>query len=117
MYEEAARSSQLSQPTWNGIPLPLMPSKPILRAAYQYERGQQFTLCSNPKTPVPEEVVIIKVEKPISIGYGYVSQIVLAKMESGSNDIVGKMVIVKFFDPLYLCPDNLSFVDVVGSAL
>ena len=98
------------------MPLPLMPSKPILRAAYQYEKDRRFALCSHSNTPVHEDATIIKVQKPISIAYGYVSQIVLATVESGREDIVGKTVIAKFFDPLYLIPDNLSFVRHVGSA-
>jgi hypothetical protein len=111
MYEEPTYDNQR---VWNGMPLPLMPSQPILRAAYQYQPNSRFALCTHPHTPAKNDVVVITVQKPIKIGYGCVSQVVLATVESGRDELVGKTVIVKFFDPLYLIPENLSFVRLVG---
>jgi len=115
MYEEVASNPLFLKPTWTGIPLPLMPSKPILRAAYQYEKGRHITLCSNPAALIEGIAIVVKIEKPISIGHGQFSQVVLAVVDSGRNDLVGKHVIIRFFDPLYLDPDNLTFVSVVST--
>ena len=78
MYEEPAYDDQR---VWNGMPLPLMPSKPILQAAYQYQRNARFALCTHPNTHTKEDTVVIKVQKPIKIGYGCVSQVVLVVVE------------------------------------
>ena len=91
---------------WRGRPLPPLPDTPFLTAILQYRPDQTFELFSRDSTH-PEKVVKITVIEPTDVGYGKLSQSFKARVIEGPPHLVDKTVFAKFYDPLYINPDDV----------
>lgn len=91
---------------WRGRPLPPLPDKPFLTAILQYRPDQTFELFSRYSTR-HEKVVKITVIEPTDVGYGKLSQSFKARVMEGPPHLVDKTVFAKFYDPLYINPDDV----------
>jgi hypothetical protein len=124
MFEESMWLP-LSKPItiYAGHPLPLMPTKPIPRAAFQYAPKQIFDLLPHDRNiekieKVKEQDakgVQIEIIRSLDIGYDHLAQIVVAKVTEGREEILGKNLVVQFYDPLYVSPGTLGFVRFIGN--
>lgn len=66
-------------------------------------------MVSRPKQSTFEpELLQVSIRKCLDIGYNNTNQTVVAQVESGSLSLNGKNVVLKFYDPLYVNPDNLQ---------
>lgn len=52
----------------------------------------------------------ITIKEPLDIGYGHRSQVVLAEIMDGNSYLKGLTVIMRCFDPIFLCPADLPTV-------
>jgi hypothetical protein len=117
MYEES-RWLPPNFPTTGflGMPLPRMPHKKVLRAAYQYGPKIQLTLSPSARNlqqthDEREQLeLIVEIKRPLDIGYGNRTQTVLGIVLKGSPEMIGARVIVRLFDSLYVDPGHLSFI-------
>jgi hypothetical protein len=75
----------------------------------QYRPDQAFELFNSERTD-PENVVKITVIEPTDVGYGKFSQSVRARVLEGPPHILRKEVFVKFYDPLYINPDDIKTI-------
>ena len=87
-----------------GRPLPPLPSKTPKGPRFQYAINKSFSL----KTP--NQVVTVTVVKHLDVAFSNFSQAVLANIEDGLSDLAGKQVFLKFYDPLFLNPDDLQSI-------
>jgi hypothetical protein len=122
MFEQSRWLPPVSQTTTlSGNPLPLMPSK-VLKATFRYGPVLGFDL--NPSEKNSQQVkdddangVKVEIIRPLSIGYGNVTQIVLARVLEGQEEIKGKKVVLQFFDPLYVTPEWLTPIIIAGTVI
>src|SRR5208282_6902802 len=91
---------------WRGRVLPPLPNKPFLSAIMQYRPDQVFQLVARGNAPSAELVKVTLLE-PTDVGYGNFTQSVKARVTDGPVDLVDKTVFLKFYDPLYINPDDL----------
>lgn len=87
-----------------GRPLPSLPSQTPPRPERQYSVNTSFSLTR------PNETIKITVSKHVDIGFCKFSQAVLATIEEGPNYLQGKTVFMKFYDPLFVNPDDLQTI-------
>ena len=112
-----------SRPTTdaNGFPLPLMPIVKVKNACYVYGPGETFRLHQTntvlASTDSPDDVFDVKIVKPLQVGYGMNSQVVVAEVQRGPERIRGKRVVLRIFDPLYVSPDQLRMIFYIGERL
>jgi hypothetical protein len=106
-----------SRPTTdaNGFPLPLMPTVEVKSACYVYGPGETFRLHHDATSP--EDFIDVKLVKPLQVGYGMNSQVVVANVQRGPERLRGKSVILRIFDPLYVSPDLLRMIFYIGERL
>jgi hypothetical protein len=122
MFEQSLWLPPVSQTTTlSGNPLPLMPSK-VLKAAYRYAPVLDFDLTPSEKNTQQvknEDANGVKIEiiRPLGIGYGNATQIVLARVLEGREEIKGKKVVLRFFDPLYVTPEWLAPILIAGTVI
>ena len=87
-----------------GRDLPSLPSQTPLRPEREYSINKSFSLRR------PNETIKITISKQVDIGFCKFSQAVLATVEEGPEYLQGTTVFVKFYDPLFLNPDDLRTV-------
>jgi len=98
-----------------GRPLPPLPTQPFLKAIATYRSDQSLDLV--PQDPATNIVKIV-VAEPVDVGYGNFSQNIKAVLVNGLSDLVNKLVYVKFYDPMYINPDDVKTIcSVVSSFL
>ena len=85
---------------------------PTANSAYKVDSSFQLTRSINTSPFV--EIVKIKVLKKVDVGKFKFSQSVLARVEEGPHSLNGRDVFVKFFDPLYVDPDDLQTICTSG---
>ena len=89
--------------------LPALPMKPFMKAKKQYEVNSSFCLF-RPKEPPPDEMVRVRVTHAADVGYSKMTQSVIAHVDEGPSYLHGKNVFLKFYDPLYINPDDLRIL-------
>jgi len=89
-----------------GRTLPRLPTKSPSFPFEIYPVGATFTL-RRPKESSPQEIVKVSITKPVDVGWCKLSQAVLGRVNDGPRHLRGQDVFLKFFDPLYLNPDDL----------
>jgi hypothetical protein len=121
MYEESSWLPP-NAPTagYRGIHLPHMPRKPVLRALYQYGPDVELTMFPHSRqlhevnriwdTCNETDGVVIKIDRPLEVGYGNKTQIVLATVKTGRMEIIERKVVLRFFDSLYVSPGQLDVI-------
>jgi len=82
--------------------LPRLSNAPFPRAAIHYAPGNTFTL-----TNLDTGDVSIQIDKQVSVGYGLFPQTVIGTVLNGPEHVKGKTLLFKFYDPLYLNPDDV----------
>lgn len=87
-----------------GRHLPLLPSQSPQRPERQYSINKSFSLTR------PNEIIKITVSKHVDVGFCKFSQAVLATVHEGPKHLQGTTVFVKFYDPLFLNPDDLRTI-------
>lgn len=88
-----------------GRPLPSLPTTSPPFPQKIYHNGASFTLLK-PKS-FPPELARVTITESVDVGWCNLSQAVLAHVDSGTSNFAGESVFLKFFDPLYLNPDEL----------
>lgn len=91
-----------------------LPTKAFPTANSVYKVNNSFQLTRPINTPPFVEFVKIKVLKKVDVGQFKFSQSVLARVEQGPRNLNGRDVFVKFFDPLYVNPDDLKTICTSG---
>lgn len=86
--------------------LPSLPSRIPPHPAIIYGAGSIHTI-TRPAGGTRIETVTLRVVKPIEVGFCQFAQSILAQVDSGPQDLVGRTVFVKIFDSLYVNPDDL----------
>ena len=76
-----------------------------------YTVDSSFTL-RRPRDPSPSEIVKVTVTEAVDVGWCNLSQSVKARVEDGPQYLLGKEVFLKFFDPLYINPDDLPTIGI-----
>lgn len=103
-----------------------MPTVKVESACYQYGPGVTFRLGHDATSPslanaaTPEDfipVLDVKITKPLQVGYGLNSQVVVADIQGGSGRICEKSVVLRIFDPLYVSPDLLEKILYIGEIM
>ena len=89
--------------------LPPLPSPTPPHASSVYGVNAILSL-TRPTGGKRTETVIIRVVKPLELGYCLFSQSLLAQVESGPTYLTGQTVFVKVYDPWYINPDDLRTV-------
>ena len=92
--------------------LPPLPSTTPPPASTIYDVGKTFSI-TGPTPKGRTETVVIKVVRPIELGYCQFTQSVIAHVESGPPYLLGRDVFVKVYDPLYIDPDNLPSMSII----
>ena len=113
------RPTYLSQatpphPDFYGHHLPALPTKAFPTSNSFYKVNRSFQLTRPINTSPFLEIVKIKVLKKFDVGKFKFSQSVLAHVEEGPHNLNGRDVFVKFFDPLYVNPDDLQTICTFG---
>ena len=93
---------------------PALPTKVFPNANSVYKVDNSFQLTRSINTSPFIEIVKIKVLKKVDVGKFKFSQSVLAGVEEGPHNLNGRDVFVKFFDPLYVNPDDLQTICTSG---
>ena len=94
-----------------GRPLPPLPRKTPRRPHLQYAVNKSFSLKR------PNQVVTVIIIKQVDVGYSKYSQAVLANVNDGPPGLAGEQVFLKFYDPLFLNPDDLRSITVPTSPI
>lgn len=89
--------------------LPPLPSPTPPHASSVYGVNAILSL-TRPTGEKCTETVIIRVVKPLELGYCLFSQSLLAQVESGPTYLTGQTVFIKVYDPWYINPDDLRTV-------
>src|SRR5205809_6352670 len=97
-----------------GRHFPALPTKALPTANSVYKVDSSFQLTRPINTSPFLEIVKIKVLKKVDVGKFKFSQSVLTHVEEGPHNINGRDVFVKFFDPLYVNPDDLQTICTFG---
>lgn len=92
-----------------GRVLPPLPSPTPPHASSVYGVNTILSL-TRPTGGKRTETVMIRVVKPLELGYCQFSQSLLAQVESGPTHLSGQTVFVKIYDPWYINPDDLRSV-------
>jgi len=91
-----------------------MPKKPVPLAFWQYKPGQVFTLYPDQRNHglklKTNGVLIVRVLRPLKVGFGMKVQTVLVQVEEGDPLILGSKIILRFYDTLYVSPDLLDVI-------
>src|SRR5271156_76008 len=95
-----------------GRNLPPLPNKPFMKASKLYAADKSFLLFRPQNSPPGIEAVSVTVVKPVDVGYSCMSQSVLAQVDDGPCNLQGRMVFLKFYDPLYINPDDLETISI-----
>jgi hypothetical protein len=106
-YPPRKRSSGVD---YFGRQLPPLPSTSPLPNKF-YAVDSSFTL-RRPRDPAPSETVKVNVIEAVDVGWCNLSQSVKARVEDGPQYLLGKEVFLKFFDPLYISPDDLPTIGI-----
>jgi hypothetical protein len=85
----------------SGRTLPPMPSKYFIKASLEYGIGSKITLQKIGR----ETPTIVTILEHVEVGYGVCPQVLHALLDSGEDNLVGKKVVVKLYDPLYVSPE------------
>src|SRR5271167_4414895 len=88
--------------------VPNSPVITILRVLRNDTTSPSFAKAASPEDFVP--ILEAKITKPLQVGYGLNSQVVVADIQSGSRRLRGKSVVLRIFDPLYVSPDLLEMI-------
>lgn len=107
-YPPGKRSSGVD---YFGRQLPPLPSTPPPFPNKFYAVDNSFTL-HRPRDPAPRETVKVTVTEAVDVGWCNLSQSVKARVEDGPKYLLGKEVFIKFFDPLYINPDDLPTASI-----
>ena len=102
---------EFSYPSTTGVDffkrsLPHLPTKDPGSPRDFYAPGKSFTLC-RPRN-IPSDSIKIKIVKCVDVYFKNFSQAVTAVVINGPAYWVGKTIFVKFYDPLYVSPDDLQ---------
>ena len=106
-YPRRKRSSGVD---YFGRQLPPLPSTPPLPNKF-YVADSSFIL-RRPRDPLPSETVKVTVTEAVDVGWCNLSQSVKARVEDGPQYLLGMEVFLKFFDPLYINPDDLPTIGI-----
>jgi len=87
-----------------------MPAKNFPSAESAYKLGNIFQITRPKDTDPSIEILTIKVTKTIEVANKMNPQSFLAQVEEGPNDLSGKTVFIKVYDPLYVNPDHLKTI-------
>jgi hypothetical protein len=99
--------------------VPRIPTLPIIRAAYTYDPGREFTLLPNLFFPTSNyeheeaplsEKARVRIIRPVSIGYHHRSQICLVEIIEHETLARGTKAIMRVYDHLYIRPDSLHTI-------
>ena len=89
--------------------LPPLPSRTPPHPSSIYEVNAILSL-TRPTREKRTETVIVRVVKPLQLGYCLFSQSLLAYVESGPTYLAGQTVFIKVYDPWYINPDDLRTI-------
>jgi hypothetical protein len=125
MFEEGAWLPPRRPPRQDGIfAVPRIPTLPVIRAAYTYGPGREFTLLPNFFFPTSDykiedaplsEKATIRIIQPVSIGYHHRSQMSLVEIIEHETLDPGTKAIMRVYDPLYIRPDSLHTISLPRS--
>jgi hypothetical protein len=97
-----------------------MPRKPVIKAAHQYGAvGQVLKLFPHERNTISAEDktgVWVEVMRAVETGYGNKTQTVLATVKLGRKEIQGKTVILRFYDTVYVSPEQLPTIPFYGTS-
>lgn len=101
-----------------GTVLPRMPEKEVKKAYLEYGPKVKLKLFPHERSKkvYNEEKMGFKVKivEMLDTGYGRKLQTVLATVKEGREDLQGKEVVLRIFDPVYISPDQLSLIPFHG---
>jgi hypothetical protein len=99
---------------YQGILLPAMPKNAVTIAFHQYRPDQIFTLFPDHRNQNTYErddrTVLVKVVRPLKVGYGNKIQTILCEIVDGMSDLMGSKVVLRCFDSLYVSPGLLDLI-------
>jgi hypothetical protein len=95
-----------------GRVLPELPTKPFLKAEYQYQTDMLLKLYSLDDGDDVSAIhrLIVKVCKPTSVGHGNLQQIMECEITEGQDVLLGRPVVALVFDRLYTSILDLAVV-------
>jgi len=104
-----------------GTLLPRMPEMLVKNCILQYGPDVQLKLFPHERNKISgveeENGVDVRIIQPLDIGYGKKQQTVIATVQSGREEIRGKTVVLRFFDTVYISPDQLPLIPHHGAAV
>jgi hypothetical protein len=94
------------------LPLPSLPQGPVTLAFWQYRPNQTFELFDDSRNPDGSSISALKVKvlKPLKCGYGCKVQSILVQAEEGNPDLLGRKLVLRCFDSLYISPAQLDVI-------
>ena len=104
-----------------GTVLPRMPEMRVKHCLLQYGPNIVHKLFPHQRNKNPSEAeengVDIQITQPLEIGYGHKQQTVVATVQNGREEIRGKDVVLRFFDPVYVSPEQVRLIPHHGTLL
>ena len=101
-----------------GTVLPRMPEKKVKKAYLEYGPKVKLKLFPherNNKVYNEEKMgFTVKIVEMLGTGYGRRVQTVLATVKEGREDLRGKEVVLRSFDPVYISPNQLALIPFHG---
>jgi hypothetical protein len=97
----------LPTPVFEGVLLPDMPKEPVRKAAYQYGPNVLFRLKRHSRSSQSEKELTIEIVRPLHLGYGDRTQVVLAQVTGGPKALTGKAFVFRIYDPVYISPSDV----------
>jgi hypothetical protein len=91
-----------------GRQLPPLPAKRVCPPEKYYSVNSSFVISRSKPSPTPPETLKVTIIDATDVGWCKLSQSVRSRIDDGPQHWVGKVVFLKFFDPLYINPDDLQ---------
>ena len=97
-----------------GMYIPAMPKQPVTKAFWQYRPDLELILHPDANNTMTHDrndrTVHVKLIQPLEVGYGRKVQTVLAEVRDGREDLLGKKMVLRCFDTLYVTPNLLGYI-------
>ena len=100
-----------------GTVLPRMPEKEVKKAYLEYGPRVKLKLFPHKRNKVYVEEKMgctMKIVEMLATGYGRKLQTVVAIVKEGREDLQGKEVVLRIFDPVFISPDQLALIPFHG---
>ena len=89
--------------------LPCLPLQRIPTPEYQYRTNSRLELKPDKSVPLDEHgLLVVKITKPIRLGFGFVNQIYECQVVKGPKSLVGRELVALAYDSLYIDMDDLG---------